>query len=322
MSIRSIRGFDLLSTRVAMVPLAIGLLYAPFVIAPTEQRLVTTMLIYGIYAIGYNLIFGYTGMVSFGHGAFFGGGMYLTALIYLHTGVTNTLLVLLGATVGTLLLGLTIGLISTQSRGVFFAILTFICAEIIYTIVFHSDFTGGSNGLSFSIPSLNFLPGLPTFSAYEIVPVYYTVTIFTIIILTFMRKFVNSPLGTVLKGIRENPERIHYLGFKERRFRVLSFSISAGISGFAGGLLAIADGFVGPSILGLDSHGFVIIYTILGGSGSVIGPLVGAAGLRFIQDQVAAQITWWFIPIGVIFIFIVIFIPEGIGGKVSEWLGI
>lgn len=313
-------GPDFLTKRALTVPLAVVLFVAPLVITPIEQRLIATILIWGIFAVGYNLIFGYTGMVSFGHGAFFGGGMYLAALVYLHTGITNTLLVLALAALGSLVLGIVIGTVSTQSRGVFFAILTFISAEIIFTLVFNNDFTGGSNGLSYTIPSLSFVPGLPTFSAYEIGPVYYLVVVFTILVVAFMMKLINSPLGAVFKGIRENPERIHYLGYKERQLRILSFSISAGISGLAGGLLAIADSFVGPSILGLDTHGFVIIYTILGGSGSVLGPLAGAAALRYLQDQFATEITWWFIPVGLIFIGVMIFMPEGIGGKISDFL--
>lgn len=294
---------------------------APLFLSTTDQRLLTTILVWGIFAVGFNLIFGYTGMVSFGHGAFFGGGMYVAALVYSNTEITNTLVVLAIAVVVITILGLIIGVISTQARGVHFAIMTFIAAEIIHTIVFNmTDFFGGSNGISFTIPGISFIPGVFTLQAYEATPKYYVILAFTIIIVGMMIKLVQSPLGAVFKGIRENPERIHYLGFNERRFRILSFCISAAVAGIAGGLFAIVNSFVGPSILGLHTHGFVIIYTILGGAGSILGPIFGASLIIFVQNRLAAEISWWLIPVGLVFIFVMIYMPEGIGGKLEEFV--
>jgi branched-chain amino acid transport system permease protein len=292
---------------------------APLIITPTQQRLVTIILVWGIFAVGFDLLFGYTGMVSFGHGAFFGGGMYAAAFVYNYSTISNILIVLGVAVVSVTLLGALVAFISTQAKGVQFAILTFIFAEIIYTIFNNwTEVTGGSNGLSFTIPSISFFPRILELDPYQETPKYYVILVFTILVVIFMAKLVNSPLGAIFKGVRENPERMNYLGFNARRFRILSFSISAGIAGLAGALFAIVNSFVGPSILGLQTHGDVIIHTIIGGPGTVIGPLLGTGLIVYVQDWLSATISWWLIPIGLLFIFVVIFMPDGIAGKLKS----
>lgn len=307
-------------TRLAIY-LAVGFVFAvliPFGLQ-SELSLISRMLIWGLFAMGYDFMYGYGGIVSFGHAALFGLGAYAFALGIVHFGIQSVWLLLFLSVLASSVYSLVVGSISIRTREVYFAILTLAFAEVVYIVVISfTDITGGFNGMSVTVPELTLVPGLVQVSLYDGIFFYYLVIGLIVATYLLLRRMANSPMGTVLRGVRENIERLEYIGIDERRYRIAAFTISGAVSGLAGGLYAISLSFVGIESLNFVLSGEVIVWTILGGKGTLLGPLFGGAAIYFLEDTVSQYITWWLIPVGILFIAIVIFMPEGIAGKLLE----
>jgi len=287
----------------------------PFISMEVHVSVATTMIIFGIFAMAFDLAYGYTGMPSFGHAAFFGLGGYTVGLLLMGHGIENLWLLILAAMLVALLYGVITGFISTRARFVYFAILTLAFAQVTY-VTFHgvSDITGGSDGLIMTLPKLTLIPGVLTVDLYDTTPMYYFVFLSSVLSFAFLYKIIQSPLGQVFIGTRENYERMKFIGYNERAIRVLSFSISGMISGLAGALYVINIRFVSPENLFFFLSGELIVWTVLGGVGTLIGPFIGAGVVHYLEYTMSDILQWWLIPVGLTFIIVVIFFPKGFIG--------
>lgn len=308
------------ATRLALYAVVgvVFLLVLPNTLDSSGINLVTRGLIFGLFAMGYDFMYGYSGMVSFGHAALFGIGGYALAVAATGFGVESIwLLLILGVVFGTLY-ALVVGYISIRTREVYFAILTLAFAEVFRIVVIQfTDVTGGFDGLVLNFPEWTIVPGLVEISVYDSTSFYYVVVIMVGLTYLLLRRMTHAPVGAVLGGIRENIDRMAYIGIDERRYRIFAFAVSGAVSGLAGALFAIDVSFMGPETLQPVQSGEVILWTIIGGKGTLIGPIVGGALIYFIEDTVSAVITWWLIPVGIVFVAVVIFAPSGIAGLVK-----
>lgn len=294
----------------------------PMMLSPSDQALVTSMMIFGLFALGFDFLYGYGGIVSFGHAVFWGLGAYTIALLSVYYGVTSFWLLFPMAIIVPAVFSVLVGIVSIRLTGTYFAILTLAWAEIVAILFRNLDVTGGFNGFGFAPPQI-VIPGIVEFGVLDVTPFYYLV--FAALILTYLvlRRMTKSYVGAVLKGVRENQQRIQYLGYNEKWYRIFALTVSAGVGGMAGAFQASVASFVGPSFMNFIISGEVIVWTVIGGKGTLVGPIIGGALVRFLEDFLAGQVTWWFIPIGVFFIVVMIFFPDGIVGalkRLREWI--
>ncbi|MFB6311006.1 MAG: branched-chain amino acid ABC transporter permease [Salinirussus sp.] len=277
-------------------------------------------LIFGLFAMGYDFMYGYSGMVSFGHAGLFGVGGYTVGIAAATYGVESIWLLLLGGILMGIIYALIVGIISIRTRAVYFAILTLAFAEVFRILMIQfTDITGGFDGLVMNFPAWPIVPGLVEISVYDTTSFYYVVVITVAVVYLILRRLTQSPMGAILRGIRENIERLAYIGIDERRYRIAAFTVSGAVSGLAGALYAIDISFIGPNVLVPVMSGEVILWTIIGGKGTLLGPVFGGTLIYFIEDTVSAAITWWLIPVGLFFVAIVILAPSGIAGWV-RWV--
>jgi len=293
----------------------------PQTVDSSMLSLLTRGLIFGMFAMGYDFMYGYSGMVSFGHAALFGIGAYGFGVGITYFGIESVWLLLLIGVLCGLLYALVVGVIAIRTRAVYFAILTLAFAEVFRIIIIQfTDVTGGFDGLVINLPEWPIVPGLVNISVYETTSFYYVVFILLGLTYLLLRRMTQSPMGEVLLGIRENIDRLEYIGIDERRYRIFAFTVSGTVSALAGALYAMDISFIGPNVLQPVQSGEVILWTIIGGKGTLLGPIFGGTLIWFIEDLVSEAITWWLIPVGTLFIVIVIFAPSGIAGWV-KWVG-
>lgn len=291
----------------------------PTFLETTLISILTRGLIFGLFAMGYDFMYGYSGMVSFGHAALFGIGAYSLAVAFTFFGIQSIWIMLILAVVIAALYSLVVGLIAIRTREVYFAILTLAFAEVFRILIIQfTDITGGADGLTMNLPNWNIIPGVLSVSLYETMTFYYIVVVVVALVYLFLHRLTQSPMGAVLKGIRENIERLEYIGIDERRYRIISFVVSGAVSGLAGALYAIDISFIGTSVLTPVQSGEVILWTIIGGKATLLGPVLGGTLIYFFQDIVSNIITWWLVPVGIFFIAIIIVAPEGLAGLIKR----
>lgn len=276
------------------------------------------ILAWGLFAISVDLLLGYTGLLSFGHAAFWGASAYVTGLIAINTGVPFPIAVLGGAAFA-MLIALPTGWLSVRRTGIYFAMVTLAFAQMLYFIANQwRDVTGGENGLQ-GIPRSFFgIEAIESDSFYF----YYVGLAFIVVGALIAWRVVNSPFGRVLVAIRDNPARARALGYDVDRFKLVAFVISAGLAGLAGGLFAISHGFASLQELDWRTSGKVVLITVLGGIGTLWGGPVGAAIVVTLEDRLA---TSGFEGIGIltgaIFVFVVLAFRRGVWGTARHLLG-
>ena len=298
----------------------LSLLFLFFIIFPfivPYKALATQIIIWGLFALGYNVCLGYTGMLSFGHAAFFGSGAYATGLVLLRLS-QNIWFGLLGGLFTGAAMAFILGYMSIKRRGIYFAMLTLAFAQLVYFIAFQwATFTGGDNGLR-NIPPLPLSFFGLSIDIHSPLRFYFFVLIFVALSLLALNRILQSPFGHVLKAVRENDHRARSCGYETSNVRWLAFIISGAISGLAGGLYALYLHFVGIESLYWSTSGQVVMMTLLGGMGSFIGPFIGAGVFLYLEDVLSTLTEHWMIFLGGIFILCVLFFPTGIWGAIQE----
>ena len=291
---------------VILICLLILLIFVPFWGGHFIVYLITYALIYGIFALAYDLVFGYTGMISLGHGIFFGCAAYLTAILVKVSGVTDPFIIFGGAIALGAVLGLFIGYFSTFVRGIYVVLITFVFAELFFLLNLANPggLTWGESGITGFRPS-------PLFGGTGLY--YLTLGIFIVSFL-IIRAIVNSQLGDILKGIRENEDRLLSLGYNTRQYKIFAFVISGVFSAVAGVLMAFVMNAVGPSLLAWHTGADILVITVLGGPGTLIGPVVAAFVVIFAKFYACSWIGAgnWVYLLGAIYIGVVMFLPGGI----------
>jgi branched-chain amino acid transport system permease protein len=272
------------------------------------------LLCFAMFACAFNLLLGYTKMLSFGHAAYFGASAYVTGWLTTVHG-WGTLEGILGGVAVSMLLGLVIGAIAVRRQGIYFAMITLALAQVVYFICLQAQFTGGENGLQ-GIPRGSLL-GLIALGNDRIM--YYFVLAVFVGVFIFIRRIVHSPFGQVLKAIRANEPRAISLGYKVDRYKLTAFVLSASLAGLAGSLKALVLGFATLSDVSQTTSGEVILMTLLGGSGTFLGPVIGANVVVTLQEYLSDLVgAWVSVIIGAIFVVCVMIFRRGFVGEIER----
>jgi len=287
-------------------------LFAPFL--GLYPVFLMNLLCFAMFACAFNLLLGYTKMLSFGHAAYFGASAYVTGWLTTVQG-WGTVEGILGGVAASMLLGLVIGAIAVRRQGIYFAMITLALAQVVYFVCLQARFTGGENGLQ-GIPrgSLLGLIGLGN----DRVMYYFVLAVFVGVFI-FIRRIVHSPFGQVLKAIRANEPRAISLGYKVDRYKLTAFVLSASLAGLAGSLKALVLGFATLSDVSQTTSGEVILMTLLGGSGTFLGPVVGANLVVTLQEYLSDLVgAWVSVIIGAIFVVCVMIFRRGFVGEIER----
>ena len=272
---------------------------------------VMKLLCFAIFACAFNLLLGFSGMLSFGHAAFFGAGAYVTGWL-VTAQAWGPLAALAGGASAAGLLGLAIGALAIRRQGIYFAMVTLALAQLVYFVCLEAPFTGGENGLQ-GIGRGTLLGILPLQSDTTM---YYLVLAVFLGVLLLIRRIVHSPFGQVLKAIRDNEQRAISLGYEVRRYKLLAFVLSAALAGVGGSLKALVLGFTTLSDVLQSTSGEVILMTLLGGAGTFLGPVVGAGVVVTLQEYLSGLVGGWVtVIIGAIFVACVLTFRRGIVGE-------
>jgi len=271
---------------------------------------------YAIFACAFNLLLGYTGLLSFGHAAYLGAAAYATGWLIRSAGWSTEMGVLAGMGIGALL-GLVVGLIAIRRQGIYFAMITLAMAQMIYFVCLQAPFTGGEDGLQ-GVPRGALFGGLIPLKSD--VSLYYVVlAVFVAVFLAIIR-IVHSPYGQVLKAIRENEPRAISLGYDVDKYKLLAFVLSTAIAGLAGSMKTLVLGFATLSDAHWSLSGEVVLMTLLGGMGTFAGPVVGAFTIIGLQDYLADRVgAWVTVIIGAIFVVCVLAFRKGFVGELIAW---
>jgi branched-chain amino acid transport system permease protein len=298
------------------------LIVAPLVLPVFWRRFLTEVLIWGLLAMSSDLLIGYTGMVSFGHSAFFGLGMYGAAAALLLVSPPNLWLAIGLGLAGAAAAALFVAYFSTRLRDIYFAITTLIFSQIFYVIIFTwTPVTGGENGLIFSKPHLT-IPFLYDGRFTAATMHWFVLTVVTASYL-FLRRVTRSPFGMVLQSIRENEARTRAIGYRVEYYKIVAVMLSGLFAGLAGVLYAIQNEFAAPDFVYFITSGDTVIFNVMGGIGTLVGPIVGAGFFQLIRELLSRLFGDQFpylIPLGVIFIVMIIFLPQGLLGFARRWL--
>jgi branched-chain amino acid transport system permease protein len=298
-------------TRVLALAALVTLAVLPWALARYQLSILTDLLVFGLFAMSLDLIMGYTGMVSFGHAAYFGLGAYGSALVLIHFNQPVPVALLAGA----LLAGavaLPVGWFSTRATGIYFAMLTLAFAQLLYTVAYKwRDLTGGSDGIA-GVPKTTLFWGGPSLASPR--AFYLLVAACVVLSLVACRALVRSPFGKALQAIRENERRFTSLGRDPRPFKLVVFVIAAVFAGLAGALFAPFRGFASPEVMFWLFSGQGLMMVIMGGMGTLVGPVVGAMVFILIQEVLSSYTEHWMIFTGALFVLMVIFLPGGLVG--------
>jgi branched-chain amino acid transport system permease protein len=297
------------------------LIAAPLVLPEFWRRFLTEILIWGLLAMSSDLLIGYTGMVSFGHSAFFGLGMYGAAGALIAFSPNLWLAILFGLA-GAAGAALFVAYFSTRLRDIYFAITTLIFSQIFYVIIFTwTPVTGGENGLIFTRPHLS-IPLLYD-ARFTSTTLHWFVLAAVTASYLFLRRLTQSPFGMVLQSIRENEARTCAIGYAVKRYKIVSVLLSGLFAGLAGVLYAIQNQFAAPDFLYFITSGDTVIFNVMGGVGTLVGPIVGAGFFQLMRELLSRLFGDQFpypIPLGAVFIVMIIFLPQGLLGFARRWL--
>lgn len=283
---------------------------APFFVYPT---LLMKLLCFALFACAFNLLLGFAGLLSFGHAAFFGGSAYITGYLCRNMGLTPELGVLAGAIFGGAM-GAVFGIVAIRRAGIYFAMITLGLAQLVFFLALQMKFTGGENGMQ----------GIPRGHLLGLIDLSNNMAMYFFVFAIFMAGFwlvyrtIHSPFGQILKAIRDNEARAISLGYDVNRFKLLAFIISAALAGLAGSTKALVFQLASLSDVHWHTSGEVILMTLMGGLGTVLGPVVGAATIVGLQNMLADKVgSWVTVIMGALFVLCVMMFRRGIVGEIS-----
>ena len=313
------RGLGLIGVVVAIA----GLAAVPFVAPPFYVNLLVPFFGYAIALLGFNLLFGYAGLLSFGHAMFLGLGAYGAAVIAGVFGIKHFEAVLVGVALAGFVVALPIGMMCVRYTGIFFGMLTLAFGMLAHSFLFKFyHVTGGDSGMR--VPRMSIL-GLEFSSRnkmdFLVGPFYYYCLALLVIAAFVMWRIVNSPFGLHLKSLRDNAQKAEYVGVRVRQFRLAAFVISAVYGAIGGAILGFRVGVADPELVYWTHSGHLVFMTVLGGFSSFFGPITGALALTLLQDQLQSATQYWRFVLGAVLAAMVIFFPRGLAGIVGDIVG-
>ncbi len=295
-----------ISQRVPTLILVLLVVAAPWAIYPV---FLMKALCFALFACAFNLLLGYVGLLSFGHALFFGGASYVAAHAALEWGMPPILAILLSALAGAAL-GAVVGAIAIRRQGIYFAMITLALAQMFYFYCLRADFTGGENGIQ----------GVPRGHLSNMYVIYYFVAAIFLVGFGIIHRVVHSPFGQVLKAIRENEPRAISLGYRTDQYKLVAFVLSAGLSALAGGTKAIVFQLASLTDVHWGTSGEVILMTLIGGMGTIFGPIAGAVFFTTLENYLAQLGSWVQVTEGVIFVICVLAFRRGMFGELARVL--
>jgi branched-chain amino acid transport system permease protein len=303
---------------------ALALIAAPFVLPYLgfTPSTINRILVWGLFGLGFDILFGYTGLLSFGQSAFYGTGGMFAAYLLTQLNFPYVMLAVFLGTVVAAVVGFFIGLIALRRTGIYFAMITVAIAEVFFFVEFNplSAFTGGENGLP-GVPKPSIFLGFTTIEFNSDFEVYTFLAFWYFVGLVIALRIVRSPVGAILSAIRDNPLRAVALGHNIHGYKLTAFVVAAAYAGFAGGLLALMQGFMPPDAFTFDTSGQLVMQTAIGGAGTLFGPLVGATVWLYLSDFFQNTLhlgATWKLVLGIVFVLLVCFLRRGIVGAIVD----
>jgi branched-chain amino acid transport system permease protein len=305
---------------------AAGLIAAPFILpylgfTPTT---INRILVWGLFGIGFDILYGFTGLLSFGQSAFFGTGGMVAAYLLTVMNFPHVITALVTGMIVAAVVGYLVGLVALRRTGIYFAMITVAIAEVFFFVEFNplSAYTGGENGLP-GVPTPTLYLGFATMRFNSDSALYGFLAFWYFVGMVLALRLVRSPVGVVLRAIRDNPLRAAAVGHNIHRYKLTAFVIAAGYAGFAGGLLGVMQGFMPPDAFTFETSGQLVIQTAIGGAGTLFGPLVGATVWLYLSDFLQTTLrlgATWKLALGVVFVLLVWFLRGGLtGGLIKIW---
>jgi branched-chain amino acid transport system permease protein len=296
---------------VAFVAMVVILIVSPFVLYPV---FLMKVLCFALFACAFNLLIGYVGLLSFGHAAFFGMGSYVGAWTAKNWGLSAELSILLGGLTGASL-GVVVGWLAIRRQGIYFAMITLALSQMVYFFCLQAPFTGGEDGIQQvpRAPLFGFLSTQSDLAAYALVAGLFLIGFL------FIHRVVHSPFGQVLKAIRENEPRAISLGYRVDDYKLVAFVLSCFLAGAAGGMKSLVFGIATLTDVHWSMSGEVVLMTLLGGLGTIFGPVVGALIVDGMENYLAQFGAWVTVTQGVIFVACVLLFRRGVIGEIARW---
>ncbi len=288
----------------AMPALLAGTRYANYV-----EHLIASAMLLGLYAMAWDFLNGYVGIFSFGHAAFFGAGAYAAGILIVRAGITSAPVILLAAVAVAALVGLGVGFLCARVGSVAVFLVTFACAEALYLIVLTDPrgVTNGDNGLPGVVPA----PFLGIDLGRQLI-FYYVTLVVVVGSYLVLHRLTRSQFGQVLLGIRENEVRVHFAGYRVEQYKTAAVAISAMFAGLAGALTAFHERIASPENFSWPLSGDAVLYATLGGTGTLLGPFLGAAVVILAREILSDLVRSWLIFVGATYIALVFFLPDGL----------
>ena len=305
--------------RIALGAALVFLALFPVAGSAFYTALVTKVMILAIFALSLDLLVGYTGLVSFGHAAFFGIGAYTLGLMAPKYEAANLWLTLPAAILATGIAALAVGVFVVRVKGIYFIMVTLAFAQMFYFVFHDTKFGRGSDGISMNFKPVAAIGGFTPFDLGNTTHVYYFVLLLLLGVFAFLRTILRSPFGRALMGIRSNEHRMRSLGFPVYRYKLASFTLAGALAGLAGYLSALQFGFVNPELLSWHQSGNVLLMLILGGVGSLYGAIVGAFAFVALAEIFQALTRHWQLLLGAAIVMLVIFLPGGLASVAGRF---
>ena len=303
------------------IPVAVILFFLPLLITPYHVTLLAYGLIFAIAALGFNLLLGYTGLLSFGHSAYFGMGAYAVAFIVKYLNITSMEVFLLGGILASAAVAALFGFLCVRYTRIFFGILTLALSQVLWSLAFKFYWvTGGTDGLRVPTPSLLGVqnPAGEDKMIFLAHRYYYYVLVIFLVSVAVMWVIVHSPFGKALQAIRDNETRAEFVGVQVWRYRWVAFLVSGIYTGVAGTLWVPLNGLTTPDILHWTFSGKIVFFTVLGGFQTFMDPIIGGVAYNYLETYAVGHTVYWQMVLGVVLVLLVLVLPTGIAGTAGR----